>query len=226
MTKLRIAIDGPAAAGKSTVAKKIASNLSFVYIDTGAMYRALTLKAINYDIDLHDELALYRLLKSTTITLRQHSSGSAQTVLLDGKDVTSAIRSQAVSNGVSFVAKHRKVREEMVKRQKKLAEHENVVMDGRDIGTHVLPDAEVKIFLVASVDERAKRRYEENVEKGFHSNLNQLKNEIKERDERDTTRETSPLIQAEDAIPIDTTTLSIDEVVKKIEEQVQNYLVE
>src|SRR5699024_5609629 len=209
-----------------TVAKKIASNLSFVYIDTGAMYRALTLKAINYDIDLHDELALYRLLKSTTITLRQHSSGSAQTVLLDGKDVTSAIRSQAVSNGVSFVAKHRKVREEMVKRQKKLAEHENVVMDGRDIGTHVLPDAEVKIFLVASVDERAKRRYEENVEKGFHSNLNQLKNEIKERDESNTTRETSPLIQAEDAIPIDTTTLSIDEVVKKIEEQVQNYLVE
>src|SRR5690625_85869 len=102
MTKLRIAIDGPAAAGESTVAKKIASNLSFVYIDTGAMYRALTLKAINYDIDLHDELALYRLLKSTTRSLRQHSSGSAQTVLLDGKDVTSAIRSQAVSNGVSF----------------------------------------------------------------------------------------------------------------------------
>lgn len=219
--RLRIAIDGPAAAGKSTVAKKIAEELAIVYIDTGAMYRALTFKAIRNNIDVEDEQSLINLLKSTIIELKQN--GSSQTVLLDDEDVSAAIRTQEVSNAVSYVAKHRLVREEMVRRQKKLADNINVVMDGRDVGTHILPMAEVKIFLIASAGERANRRHKENIAKGFASNLEQLKKEIEERDERDINREVSPLIQAEDAIAIDTTSLSIEEVVEAILEKVRQY---
>lgn len=221
--KLRIAIDGPAAAGKSTVAKKIAEKLSIVYIDTGAMYRALTLKAIQHNIDLEDENSLVRLLKETKITLTENDSDSTQRVLLDGEDVTAEIRREAVSNAVSHVAKHPLVRKDMVERQRKLAENVNVVMDGRDVGTHVLPQSEIKFFLIASVDERAMRRHNENKNKGFPSNLDQLKTEIKERDERDSNRKTSPLIQAEDAIAIDTTMLSIEEVVSKMLDEIKNY---
>ncbi len=222
--KIRIAIDGPAAAGKSTVAKKIARKLSIVYIDTGAMYRAFTLKAIECGVDLEDEKSLVELLHETTITLNQKENGKEQIILLDGKDVTEAIRSQVVSNSVSLVAKHPLIREDMVERQRKLAENKSVVMDGRDIGTNVLPHAEVKIFLIASVDERAKRRYGENKRRGIASDLEQLKLEIKERDNRDMNRETSPLIQAEDAIAIDTTELSIDQVVEEILNEVNHFL--
>ncbi|CDQ39788.1 (d)CMP kinase [Virgibacillus salexigens] len=209
-----IAIDGPAAAGKSTVAKIVAEKLSCVYIDTGAMYRALTLKAINNSINVNDENALVELLSNTIIELQQSDKG--QLVLLDNQDVTAAIRSIEVTNNVSFVAQHPAIRKEMVKRQQNLANKRDVVMDGRDIGTHVLPNAEVKIFLIASVDERAKRRYEENINNGISSDLNELKREIEQRDKIDSKREASPLVKASDAIEIDTTSLSIQEVAQRI----------
>lgn len=212
--KLTIAVDGPAAAGKSTVAKMIAEQLNIVYIDTGAMYRALTLKAIQTDTDKTDETALIDLLAHTEITLSQASE--KQIILLDGNDVTNDVRSQEVTNAVSYIATHEAVRIEMVKRQQQLADDISVIMDGRDIGTHVLPKADVKIFLLASVHERAERRHKENISKGFESNFEQLVKEIEERDYRDSTRKVSPLVQAEDAIAIDTTSLSIQEVVEKI----------
>ncbi|WP_404453190.1 (d)CMP kinase [Oceanobacillus kapialis] len=211
---IAIAIDGPAAAGKSTVAKIVAEKLSCVYIDTGAMYRAVTLKAINKQVDLQNEGQLVRLLANTTIKLKQSAAG--QLVLLDTEDVTEAIRSQEVTNNVSYVAMHPEIRREMVARQQALAAHTSVVMDGRDIGTHVLPQAEVKIFLIASVEERAKRRYEENKRKGYKVDLEELKKEIEQRDLIDSQREAAPLIKAENAIEIDTTSLSINEVAEKI----------
>ncbi|PAV29513.1 cytidylate kinase [Virgibacillus profundi] len=214
MDIIRVAIDGPAAAGKSTVAKIVAEKLNYIYIDTGAMYRALTLKALDSSLQLGAEQPLVDLLHHTDIELKQSENG--QLVLLDKADVTAEIRSQKVTNNVSYVAKHPKVRIEMVNRQQALAEKRGVVMDGRDIGTHVLPDAEVKIFLVASVEERAKRRYEENVKKGFPSDLEELKEEIEQRDLIDSKREAAPLIKADDATEIDTTSLSINEVAEQV----------
>ncbi|MFD1738574.1 (d)CMP kinase [Bacillus salitolerans] len=212
--KISIAIDGPAAAGKSTVAKRIAEQLSYIYIDTGAMYRALTYKALQHLLDVHDESALAKLLPNTTIKLIPSTEG--QLVYLDNIDVTNEIRTSSVTNHVSFVAQHRLVREEMVHRQQEMAKFGGVVMDGRDIGTKVLPNAEVKVFLLASVEERAKRRYEENVRKGFEANLERLKKEIEERDRIDSEREVSPLVKAQDAVEIDTTSLSISDVVNNI----------
>ncbi|WP_366249840.1 (d)CMP kinase [Terribacillus aidingensis] len=215
MTKtIAIAIDGPAAAGKSTVSKLVAKKLQFVYVDTGAMYRALTLTALEAGADLESEEALLSLLQGIDIVLMQHEEG--QKVLVNSKDVTEAIRSNEVTNNVSIVAKHPLVREEMVRRQQKLAADNGIVMDGRDIGTRVLPDAEVKIFMIASVEERAERRYKENIAKGFEADLEQLKEEIRLRDKLDSEREASPLVKAEDAVEIDTTALSIDGVVEKI----------
>ncbi|MHA7137491.1 (d)CMP kinase [Rossellomorea arthrocnemi] len=214
MKKLRIAIDGPAAAGKSTVAKIVAGKLSYLYIDTGAMYRSLTYKALKLNIDLHDENGLKELLAQTKITLEPTDDG--QIVYVDGKDVTDEIRQAAVTNSVSHVAVHSQVREEMVNRQQQLAKQGAVVMDGRDIGTHVIPDAEIKVFLLASVDERAQRRHEENISKGFPSDLEQLKVEIARRDKIDSEREVAPLKKADDATEIDTTSLSIPEVVDQI----------
>lgn len=213
-TKLAIAIDGPAAAGKSTVAKKVAKHLSYIYIDTGAMYRSLTYKALDKGINLEDESELHQLLSQISIHLEQGDSG--QIVIVDGEDVTEAIRTLGVTNNVSVVAKHQAIREEMVKRQQELANRRGVVMDGRDIGTKVIPDAEIKVFLIASVEERALRRHKENLEKGYESKLDVLKQEIAMRDKLDSEREVSPLIKAEDAIEVDTTSLSIDEVVSKI----------
>ncbi|MEW4283892.1 (d)CMP kinase [Priestia koreensis] len=211
---ISIAIDGPAAAGKSTVAKIIAEKMSYIYVDTGAMYRALTYKAQTNGVHLEDETALLDVLKQTTIQLEQTEAGQA--VLLDGKDVTREVRSSEVTNSVSITAKHRKVREEMVARQQQMGNQGGVVMDGRDIGTHVLPNAEVKIFLLASVEERAKRRYEENLSKGFPADLEKLKEEIAQRDKLDSEREVSPLKKADDAVEIDTTSLDILGVVDKI----------
>lgn len=211
-----IAIDGPAAAGKSTVAKIIAKRLSYLYIDTGAMYRALTYLALQQGIALDDEQALISLLKNTYIDLKPSEQG--QLVFVNGEDVTNVIRSEEVTNAVSLVAKHPLVREEMVARQRALAKNGGVVMDGRDIGTYVLPDAEVKIFLKASVEERAKRRHAENIARGFPSDLETLKKEIARRDRIDSEREVAPLKKAEDAIEIDTTSLSIEEVVDRIME--------
>jgi len=212
--KISIAIDGPAAAGKSTVAKIVARKLSYLYIDTGAMYRALTWKALQEKIAVEDEDRLYRLLSRTEIILKQ--DGGVQKVFVDGVDVTEEIRFPEVSKHVSIVAKHKKVREEMVKRQKELARTGGVVMDGRDIGTHVLPDAEVKIFLKASVAERARRRHYENLAKGIPSNLQEIEREIAKRDEIDSNRSVSPLKKADDAIEIDSTKLTIEEVVDRI----------
>lgn len=209
-----IAIDGPAAAGKSTVAKKIANQLNYVYIDTGAMYRAITLAANINGIDYEDELNLAKLTKNTSITFKQNNG--IQQVFINNKDVTLDIRNQEVTNNVSTVAKHQKVREILVEKQRELAQNKHVVMDGRDIGSHVLPNADVKLFLVASVEERAKRRHEENLANGFESNLDQLKEEIRKRDQIDSEREVSPLVKAEDAIEVDTTNMNIDEVTNYI----------
>jgi CMP/dCMP kinase len=211
---IAIAIDGPAAAGKSTVAKIVAEKLSCVYIDTGAMYRALTLKAINNQVDLQNEEPLVGLLANTTIKLKQSATG--QLVILDTEDVTEAIRSQEVTNNVSYVAMHPEIRREMVARQQALAAHTSVVMDGRDIGTHVLPNAEVKIFLIATVEERAKRRFEEDTKKGYNVDLEELKKEIEQRDLIDSQREAAPLIKAENAVEIDTTSLTIEQVADNI----------
>lgn len=214
MKKISIAIDGPAAAGKSTVAKIIADKLGYVYVDTGAMYRALTLKALEKKADLHNENELIVILQDTEITLLPGEKG--QRVLTDGKDVTGEIRNADVTNHVSIASKHKQVREEMVKRQQILGASGGVVMDGRDIGTHVLPNAEVKIFLLASVDERAQRRQLENIEKGYPSDLEKIKQEIAARDKLDSEREVAPLRKAEDAVVIDTTSKSIEQVVDEI----------
>ncbi|WP_147533805.1 (d)CMP kinase [Bacillus marasmi] len=212
--KISIAIDGPAAAGKSTVAKIVAEKLSYIYIDTGAMYRALTLKSIKEQADLQNEDALLTILMDTNINLLPGESG--QLVYLDDQDVTSDIRTSEVTNSVSIVAKHPLVRKEMVARQQQFATEGGVVMDGRDIGTHVLPHAEVKVFLLASVEERALRRHNENLSKGFPSDLNQLKDEIQLRDKLDSEREAAPLKKADDAFELDTTSLSIEQVVEEI----------
>jgi CMP/dCMP kinase len=211
INKINIAIDGPAGAGKSTVAKLVAEQLEFVYIDTGAMYRAITYKAIKNGVDLQKEQQLSDLLNVTKIELTTSAK-----VYLDGEDVTELIRSQEVTNSVSFVASHSMIRFEMLDRQREMAVNGGTVMDGRDIGTAVLPDAEVKVFLIATVEERARRRYEENLAKGFPTDFEQLKQEIALRDKRDSERETAPLKKAEDAVEIDTTKLSITEVVTSI----------
>ena len=212
--RISIAIDGPAAAGKSTVAKVVAKKLSYVYIDTGAMYRAITYAALEQKVDIENEEQLMEVVKNVNIEFQQGEN--TQLVFLNGQDVSEVIRTPEVTNRVSIVAKHRLVREEMVRRQQELAEKGGVVMDGRDIGTHVLPDAEVKIFMLASVEERAERRHLENINKGFDSNLEQLKEEIAQRDKLDSEREVSPLKKADDALELDTTSLSIEEVVQKI----------
>lgn len=212
--KISIAIDGPAAAGKSTIAKIVAKTLNYIYVDTGAMYRALTYKALNEKISPMDELALFNLLMETEIELKPSENG--QLVFVDGQNVTAEIRNNEVTGSVSEVAKHRLIREDMVRRQQIFAENGGVVMDGRDIGTHVLPNAEIKIFMIASVEERAERRHQENLQKGFPSDIEQLKAEIALRDKQDSEREVSPLKKAEDAIEIDTTSLTINQVAERI----------
>jgi len=212
--KISIAIDGPAAAGKSTVAKIVAKKLGYVYIDTGAMYRALTFKAIQNNIDVNNEMDLSNLLSNITIKLIPEEG--TQKVFIDDVDVSEPIRTPEVTRNVSFVAKHSLVREKMVDLQREYAVNGGVVMDGRDIGTHVLVGAEVKIFMIASVDERAQRRHIENVKNGFESDLEQLKIEIATRDRIDSEREVSPLKKADDAISLDTTSKNIEDVVNEI----------
>lgn len=210
---LKIAIDGPASSGKSTIAKLLADKYQLVYVDTGAMYRTLTYLALKNNIEVDDEEGLVQLLKDIEIIFKRLPDG--QLVFANEEDVTDAIRQHDVTNNVSVVSSFSKVREELVSRQQVIAEEFGVVMDGRDIGTVVLPDADVKIFLVASVLERAERRYLENKENGIESDFERLKQEIIARDEYDSNREVSPLKQAEDAIRLDTTSLDILEVVNK-----------
>lgn len=212
--KIQIAIDGPAGAGKSTIAKIVAENLGYTYIDTGAMYRAVTYKALNQNIELSDADSLEAMLLNTNIVLKPSSKG--QLVFVDGEDVTQLIRSNEVTANVSQVAAHANIREILVAKQQQLAADGGIVMDGRDIATHVLKDAELKIFMSASVEERAKRRFIDNEKRGIPSTIEKLKEEIALRDKLDSEREASPLIQAEDAIYLDTTALSIEEAANEI----------
>ncbi|WP_086941557.1 (d)CMP kinase [Trichococcus pasteurii] len=213
--KMNIAIDGPASAGKSTIAKKVAEKLGYIYLDTGAMYRTLTYAALSTGGDLQDEEALHKLLQGIRITFST-AENEMQRVFLNDEDVTESIRSDEVTQNVSLVSSFAKVREEMVARQKSIAQSGGVVMDGRDIGTVVLPDAEVKIFMTATAEERALRRYKENVAKGMTTSLEELTEDMKRRDHLDSTRTISPLKKADDAIVLDSTHLEIDEVVKRI----------
>lgn len=212
--QIQIAIDGPAGAGKSTIAKIVAENLGFTYIDTGAMYRAVTNKAMSQNIDLSDANSLEKMLVNTSIILEPSQKG--QLVFVDGEDVTEAIRSNEVTANVSEVAAHANIREILVAKQQELAARGGIVMDGRDIATHVLKDAELKIFMSASVEERAKRRFLDNERRGIPSTIEKLQEEIALRDKLDSQREASPLIQAEDAIYLDTTELSIEEAAAEI----------
>ncbi|MGO2917696.1 MAG: (d)CMP kinase, partial [Leuconostoc falkenbergense] len=216
MTNIQIAIDGPASAGKSTIAKILASNLKYVYVDTGAMYRTITLAAKQAGISYDDEQSITELLDTTDI--RFEPGTPVQHVFLNNQEVTSLIRSTEVTNNVSLVSSYAAVRENLVERQRAIASHDNVIMDGRDIGTTVLPKAQVKIFLVASVEERAQRRYRENVFKGIATDLDTLRKEIETRDYKDSHRQISPLVQAKDAILVDTTGQTIEQVVDEITE--------
>lgn len=214
MEQYNIAIDGPSSAGKSTIAKKVASRLGTTYLDTGAMYRALTLSALRKGADLESEPAILAVLDESEIHLTQVEGH--QTVFLNDEDVTESIRSTDVTKNVSVVSSHEKVRAEMVRRQQRFAEKGGIVMDGRDIGTVVLPNADLKIYLVASAEERALRRYHESVAKGMTVSLEQLTEDMKARDHYDMNREASPLRKADDAVELDTTHLSIDAVVETV----------
>lgn len=214
MKKIQVAIDGPASAGKSTVAKIVAKKLHFIYCDTGAMYRSVTFAALKNHVKLDDDQALKELLK--TIEIRLVPAEPEQRVFVNDEEVTQAIRTPEITNNVSLVSAQPSVRAELTKRQQEIAEAGGIVMDGRDIGTTVLPNAEVKIFLVASVHERAVRRFKENQTKGIDTPLDVLEKEIEERDYKDSHREISPLTQAKDAVLVDTTSLTIDQVVDQI----------
>ncbi len=204
-----VALDGPAASGKSTIAKKLALNLGFEYIDTGAMYRAVTLKAFRLGIDLFDE-EQFNFIENTTFDFRNGR------MIMDDEDVTELIRETKISNNVSLVSSYLVVRNHLVDIQRKLAANKNIVMDGRDIGTNVLPDATYKFFLTATIEERAKRRHYDYIKRGISSDLETLKEDIRRRDRFDTLRKHSPLKAADDAIVIDTSHMSIDEVVEHI----------
>jgi len=208
---VQIAIDGPAAAGKSTIAKIVAQQLGYVYIDTGAMYRAITWAALNNGLNVDDENAIMMLLAKTDILLALGGK-----VLVDGLDVSMQIREPNVSTLVSKISTYATIRAELKKRQIALAKNANVILDGRDIGTNILPNADFKFFLTADAHIRARRRYKENHERGIKSDLESLEKEIRKRDEMDINREHSPLKQAKDAILIDTSALSINEVVDKM----------
>ena len=223
MKTIQIAIDGPASSGKSTVAKIIAKDFGYTYLDTGAMYRAATYVALQHQISPDQSSQLLELLDQYPISFGRSESGE-QLVFLGDVDVSHPIRENAVTNAVSSFAAIPAIREKLVALQQEIAQQGGIVMDGRDIGTVVLPKAELKLFLVASVDERAERRYKENLAKGIETDLETLKEEIATRDYKDSHRATSPLKQAEDAIYLDTTGLSILEVVDKIKVEAQKYL--
>lgn len=210
----QIAIDGPAGAGKSTIAKKISAKLGWIYVDTGAMYRAIALNCIRNEANPSDEASINSVAEASQVKLEYGENG--QQVILNGENVNGLIRNEQVSKMTSSISIYPKVREKMVALQRELAEAENVVMDGRDIGTCVLPNAFLKIYLTASAEERARRRFIEYQEKGISANLEELQKEIVERDERDMNREISPLRQAEDAVYVDSSFMTIDEVVEKI----------
>ena len=208
---ISVAVDGPAGAGKSSVSKAVAKKLGFIYVDTGAMYRACALYALENGLEI-EEKALLGVLDDINIQIKYDDNG--QIILLNGKDVSKDIRKPEVSMGASKIAAIPAVRLKLVELQRKLAENDNVIMDGRDIGTYVLPDASVKVYLTASAEARAKRRYDEMTgEKDFET----VKKDIINRDENDMKREFAPLKKADDAYVIDSSDMSFDEVCEKIE---------
>ena len=211
---MNIAIDGPAGAGKSTIAKRLAKKLGFIYVDTGAMYRAMAYYFLQHNIDAKDENAIAAACPDVDVTIT-YENGEQQ-VLLNGENVNGVIRNEEVGNMASSTSVYPVVRKKLVELQRQLAKSADVIMDGRDIGTCVLPDAQVKIYLTASSATRAKRRYDELTEKGVSCDLAEIEKDIIDRDYRDMHRETSPLRQAEDAVLIDSSEMNIDEVVDAI----------
>ncbi|MGL6228951.1 MAG: (d)CMP kinase [Culicoidibacterales bacterium] len=202
--ELIVAIDGPAASGKGTLAKELAEYFGYIYVDTGSMYRAVTYKALQQQLDVNDEASVMNMLDTTTITMTPDHK-----TLLDGVDVSTIIRSNNVSENVSYIAIHPLVREKLVDLQRKIASEGGAVLDGRDIGTVVLPNADVKIYLTASVEARAMRRQLDNQQRGIESNFEQVRDNLALRDQIDSTREVAPLKQAADAVLLDSTELTI-----------------
>ncbi|NEX01082.1 MULTISPECIES: (d)CMP kinase [Pseudobutyrivibrio] len=211
---MNVAIDGPAGAGKSTIAKAIAAKMGYVYVDTGAMYRAMALYFLRAGIASNDEEKISSVVDDISVSIKYEDG--AQHVILNGEDVTGLIRTEEVGNMASASSVYAPVRSKLVALQQELAKTTDVIMDGRDIGTVVLPNADVKIFLTASVECRAKRRFDELVAKGMEADFDKIAKDIEERDYRDSHREISPLKQAEDAILVDSSDMTIDEVVNTI----------
>ena len=215
MKKNQIAIDGPAGAGKSTIAQMIAAELGWIYVDTGAMYRAMALYFDKIGTDVNDEAAIDREVDGAAVELAIESG--TQVVRLNGEDVSKTIREQRIGELASWTSRYGSVRAKLTELQRVMAEEQPVIMDGRDIGTTVLPDAGLKIYLTASTAVRAKRRYDELVEKGVQdADLSEIEKEIAARDEQDMNREISPLRKADDAIEVDTSDMTIDEVVARV----------
>ncbi|MEF9990602.1 MAG: (d)CMP kinase [Romboutsia sp.] len=210
MNNLVIAVDGPAGAGKSTIAKIIAKNLNINYIDTGAMYRAITYKCLKNNIEVNNEKEIIDLAKKTSIDFRDNN------IYLDGKIINDEIRTVEVSNNVSSIAKIKEVRYLLVDVQRDIGKRNSGILDGRDIGSYVFPDAKYKFFLIATPQERGARRYKELCEKGYSVNLDEIINDIIKRDDIDSNREFAPLVKADDAIEIDTTGKTINEVVDEV----------
>lgn len=223
MSFKKVAIDGPAGAGKSTISRAAAQSLGFVYIDTGAMYRACALKMQRSGIDINnDTSAVIKAMNTTDINITHSEDG--QIVYLDGENVTGKIRTQEVSQGASDIAKIPEVRLKLVEIQRNLASKCNCIMDGRDIGTYVLPDADVKIYLTASVEERAKRRYAELIEKGIQTTPEEVLSDMKKRDANDMGRDFAPLKQAEDSVLVDTTGNTLEKSVELLTTIIKNNL--
>lgn len=211
----KIAIDGPSSAGKSTIAKMLAKELGYIYIDTGAMYRAIGLYLIDNKVDIHDEKSVIGVLDNIDVTLDYDDKNNLH-VYLNGKDISSRIRTQEVGEAASVCSQYLKVREKLVSLQKKLAEEKSCCMDGRDIASNVLPNANLKLYVIASDECRAKRRYIEEKEKGIDTTIEKVLEELKARDYRDMNREHNPLIKVSDAVEIDTTDRTPDDVVDDI----------
>lgn len=212
--KINIAIDGPAASGKSTTARLVAEKLGYIYIDTGAMYRAVTLAVLRAGVDVNDRIKVQQVADQSEIRLEQSPNG--QVTYLNGEDVSGEIRLPEITQVISIISAYPRLRQVMVAKQRAIAENGGVVMDGRDIGTVVLPDAELKIFMDASVEERARRRFKELEARKIDVDLEAIKKEIEERDRLDSSRDASPLKPADDAIVIDTSNKSIDEQVQEV----------
>ena len=211
-----VAIDGPAGAGKSTIAKLVAKEKGYIYVDTGAMYRGLAIHFLDKGIQPQETEKVIEACKDAEVTIAYEDA--VQHVYLNGKDISSRLRNEEVGNMASVTSAIPEVRKKLLELQQNLAKTQNVIMDGRDIGTCVLPHADVKVYLTASVETRAKRRYQELQEKGEDCNLEEIAHDIEERDRRDMTREIAPLKQVEDAVLVDSSDMTIDEVVKTIVE--------